>query len=1273
MYPLNMGNYLQIDFLLYTPYICHVCYRTLLCFQFNYPTELPDCTLLLRKFCLSQPKPLHVYFLVKIIIRQLQLVQTAPNPIKIKSITKIYTISTYIPNTNRLVLDKPANHYTIPLSHPRHETLMTSLLYPPQAILNNLLEYTSYQRELLLLTGTLYLGNIRIFQLMVFPLIILFPSKHQLLNPLQNPHPSCCLLSHDEFYSKSIDAKISHRNATTWLKCLPLLQSFSFVPSEQTHQLHYSQAASLQPLLRLNNKEQHASISPQTTCIEINADDTQILRSQKLIARRQYSQPAHHRYQPSRVKPLPKKLLQHNSPLLGLKLKKKDQQELNHQTPPHPLTNNQAPPPPPHKLSTTTEYPFFQRPHIDIQRLLTARKIPSNHTIDVCRKENLWVHKEQSGMRLPTPYPAKNTAGSIVYISISPLRSALAFPVSNISGNAQYNQTWLALQRTYSFQTLSIVKLQLSHLLVQKEQRLYSTVYPTYVRHYALQCVTRLKVCPIDLQPSVLCTNRKTSHPPGKGQDPFSILQQHHAASPKKRYKPSVILPLPPDIIFTNCPHLHLQLIINKVWLNLPQQKSLLRPGTRNNFYRPPARELRVNISHVQYNPHWTPVPIQKQKIIGGGLTCHTSDNVKSTQILSFPNHSTLKGPIRVANLPVHPYRFQWQPPATLYYRRSLHPLDVGLSHHHASLIRQYSQFPPDAVLAYSEIRSTVTLTTQELQNLLTHGEPTSDNVLYLFLEIFCSFFNYTFMTEKFFTLLKRNGWSSIRRYFSDNKRSKGRSTYRPDISGEPAIAIPCFLGAHWIALVRREIQGQVYFLYSDDLNQPSMEKHIKQVLSEQTDESFYPSTAIWINCKAITYYPHSNECGPRTLLAICIMLLHPEPTDNILLEYMDPNLAQITRTWVAATILTGQPIIPPITQSTSHSCPTSLTSTSEPFSLIAWTHTDAFSRNSGHITSDHFPVPSTNGTLGPNVLSCYPEPSVHNNQTNLLSNTGETLNNAHVLVNIEPQQRPTRRPKNRTTRVPKEQPKITDFLSPTNIPQHYKGISPKIISQQSTQLEKKRFITDFTLTSHHKPDQSTELPTWGHALEVIDSTSTLRIILQNPNGLKTYDYSGDLLLNLQKCSSIGAGILCLPETNTNWSHPQNKSSFQKALKSIWKHSNYQESSSAETFQSNYQLGGTATVVLDRWTSRVVTKGADPYGLGRWSFITLRGSNNKMITIITGYRVCNSSPSTAGVKTAYMQQYRGLSRKLRSIKDSSAPNPRRQFILDLQAWLEELV
>jgi hypothetical protein len=71
--------------------------------------------------------------------------------------------------------------------------------------------------------------------------------------------------------------------------------------------------------------------------------------------------------------------------------------------------------------------------------------------------------------------------------------------------------------------------------------------------------------------------------------------------------------------------------------------------------------------------------------------------------------------------------------------------------------------------------------------------------------------------------------------------------------------------------------------------------------------------------------------------------------------------------------------------------------------------------------------------------------------------------------------------------------------------------------------------------------------------------------------------------------------------------------------------------------------------------------------------MTLRGSQTEKITVVTGYRVFNTIPSSAGVTTAFMQQYRGLSNKLHSNNNPLTPQLHRQFILDLPAWLEHLI
>jgi len=87
----------------------------------------------------------------------------------------------------------------------------------------------------------------------------------------------------------------------------------------------------------------------------------------------------------------------------------------------------------------------------------------------------------------------------------------------------------------------------------------------------------------------------------------------------------------------------------------------------------------------------------------------------------------------------------------------------------------------------------------------------------------------------------------------------------------------------------------------------------------------------------------------------------------------------------------------------------------------------------------------------------------------------------------------------------------------------------------------------------------------------------------------------------------------------------------------------------------------------------VHSKGQDHSGLGRWSYITLQGKQDFKLTIITAYRVSQKSSASVGGKTAYMQQFRAL----QSIQNQTGSpgrtiEPNRQFILDLQAWIQFL-
>jgi hypothetical protein len=190
--------------------------------------------------------------------------------------------------------------------------------------------------------------------------------------------------------------------------------------------------------------------------------------------------------------------------------------------------------------------------------------------------------------------------------------------------------------------------------------------------------------------------------------------------------------------------------------------------------------------------------------------------------------------------------------------------------------------------------------------------------------------------------------------------------------------------------------------------------------------------------------------------------------------------------------------------------------------------------------------------------------------------------------------------------------------------------------------------------------------------MDEIDTSKIFRVLLQNPNGIRPYEKDLDFHYSLSKCSALGIGAISIAETKLNWSGLSSHK-MRQWFHQTWQFSSLSTSQASERFSSYYQPGGSLTAIVDRRTPKVLEKGEDPYGLGRWSYITLRGKNSMKITIITAYRVNQKTPSSAGPKTAFMQQYGAIQTELlkQNIVNHS-PDPHRQFILDLHAWIGHL-
>jgi len=166
-------------------------------------------------------------------------------------------------------------------------------------------------------------------------------------------------------------------------------------------------------------------------------------------------------------------------------------------------------------------------------------------------------------------------------------------------------------------------------------------------------------------------------------------------------------------------------------------------------------------------------------------------------------------------------------------------------------------------------------------------------------------------------------------------------------------------------------------------------------------------------------------------------------------------------------------------------------------------------------------------------------------------------------------------------------------------------------------------------ITKYTNPLPSQHLSvSWGHSVEVIDTSTTFRVLLQNPNGLSVLHQPLSLLHNLCTSCDLGTSVLYLPETNTNWDLPHLRDKFASLTHNTWQTSVYQSSKSPETFLSDHQPGGTATIVCDNWVARILHRGEDPFGFGRWTYVTLRGKGQHKVTIITAYKASPTSGDT---------------------------------------------
>jgi hypothetical protein len=224
-------------------------------------------------------------------------------------------------------------------------------------------------------------------------------------------------------------------------------------------------------------------------------------------------------------------------------------------------------------------------------------------------------------------------------------------------------------------------------------------------------------------------------------------------------------------------------------------------------------------------------------------------------------------------------------------------------------------------------------------------------------------------------------------------------------------------------------------------------------------------------------------------------------------------------------------------------------------------------------------------------------------------------------------------------------------------------GVNNPTISVQSA-LEHysglRSYITSFFEPTEAQPEYKAN-KAWLDKING-DVNGAFRVYYQNVHGIPRDDVN--LSQDLQALAEYDVGCFCLSETNLDWNRPYVKSKYLSRQQKIWKDSATSFSTIDMESSSDYMTGGTLTATVDKWSSRVFKKDADPSGMGRWSYQTLVGKQNTKVTIITGYRCVRN---ISGESSAWNQQ----AIFLKDRKSVRSPNPRKQFIKDLTDFINQ--
>ena len=128
----------------------------------------------------------------------------------------------------------------------------------------------------------------------------------------------------------------------------------------------------------------------------------------------------------------------------------------------------------------------------------------------------------------------------------------------------------------------------------------------------------------------------------------------------------------------------------------------------------------------------------------------------------------------------------------------------------------------------------------------------------------------------------------------------------------------------------------------------------------------------------------------------------------------------------------------------------------------------------------------------------------------------------------------------------------------------------------------------------------------WGDPIVSADEvlvTGIFRLVSHNVNGLSSASDHVDVVHMATAMADKEVAVFGLQETNRNFERQSMVESFHRVIRSTSTHHHGVVASAKLQWPQDYQLGGTAVSVRNKWATRFLQKGRDV--CGRWSWLTL--------------------------------------------------------------------